>query len=61
MASTAFPSFSLGTECALHSVKQRGEIHARWKDRFGEKMTLVRRARENIYFAEKDRRLIKRL
>jgi nucleotide-binding universal stress UspA family protein len=31
------------------------------KDRFGEKMRLVRRARENIYFAEKDRQLIKRL
>ena len=31
------------------------------KDRFGEKMRLVTRARENIYFAEKDRQLIKRL
>jgi len=31
------------------------------KDRFGEKIRLVRRARENIYFAEKDRQLIKRL
>lgn len=31
------------------------------KDRFGETMRLVRQARENIYFAEKDRQLIKRL
>ena len=31
------------------------------KDRFGEKLRLVRRARENIYFAEKDRKLIERL
>ena len=31
------------------------------KDRFGEKLRLVRQARENIYFAEKDRQLIERL
>jgi nucleotide-binding universal stress UspA family protein len=31
------------------------------KDRYGEKLKLVRRARENIYFAEKDRQLIARL
>lgn len=31
------------------------------KDRFGETMSLVRRARENIYFAEKDRQLIEQL
>lgn len=31
------------------------------KDRFGEKMKLVERAREDIYFAEKDRELIERL
>jgi nucleotide-binding universal stress UspA family protein len=31
------------------------------KDRFGETMSLVRRARENIYFAEKDRQLTERL
>jgi hypothetical protein len=34
---------------------------ANGKDHFGEKMRLVRRARENIYFAEKDRQLIKQL
>jgi nucleotide-binding universal stress UspA family protein len=31
------------------------------KDRFGDKLRLVRRARENIYFAERDRQLIERL
>ena len=31
------------------------------KDRFGEKMRLVERAREDIYFAEKDRELIEKL
>ncbi len=31
------------------------------KDRFGEKMKLVERAREDIYFAEKDRELIESL
>ncbi len=31
------------------------------KDRFGEKMKLVERAREDIYFAEKDRELIEGL
>jgi nucleotide-binding universal stress UspA family protein len=30
------------------------------KDRFGEKLRLVRRARENVHFAEKDRRPIER-
>ncbi len=31
------------------------------KDRFGEKMRLVERAKEDIYFAEKDRELIEKL
>lgn len=31
------------------------------KDRFGEKMRLVERAKEDIYFAEKDRELIQKL
>lgn len=31
------------------------------KDRFGETMKLVERAREDIYFAEKDRELIEQL
>ena len=31
------------------------------KDRLGEKLTLARRARENVYFAERDRRVIERL
>ena len=31
------------------------------KDRFGEKMKLVERAKEDIYFAEKDRELIEKL
>lgn len=31
------------------------------KDRFGEKMRLVERAKEDIYFAEKDRELIDQL
>ena len=31
------------------------------KDRFGEKMRLVERAREDIYFAAKDRELIEKL
>ncbi|MBI4522316.1 MAG: zf-TFIIB domain-containing protein [Deltaproteobacteria bacterium] len=31
------------------------------KDRFGEKMRLVERAKEDIYFAAKDRELIERL
>ena len=31
------------------------------KDRFGEKMKLVERAREDIYFAAKDRELIEKL
>jgi hypothetical protein len=31
------------------------------KDRFGEKLRLARRARENVYFAEQDRRLIEQL
>jgi Transcription factor zinc-finger len=31
------------------------------KDRFGETMKLLERAREDIYFAEKDRALIERL
>ena len=31
------------------------------KDRFGEKMRLVERAKEDIYFAEKDRELIENL
>ena len=31
------------------------------KDRFGETMKLVERAKEDIYFAEKDRELIERL
>ena len=31
------------------------------KDRFGEKMKLVERAKENIYFAEKDREAIEKL
>jgi hypothetical protein len=31
------------------------------KDRFGEKMRLVEQAKEDIYFAEKDRELIEKL
>lgn len=31
------------------------------KDRFGEKMKLVQRAKEDIYFAEKDRELVEKL
>lgn len=31
------------------------------KDRFGEKMRLVERAKEDIYFAEQDRQLIEKL
>lgn len=31
------------------------------KDRFGDKMKLVERAKEDIYFAEKDRELIEKL
>lgn len=31
------------------------------KDRFGEKMRLVERAKEDIYFAEKDRQLLAKL
>ncbi|HEV8343025.1 MAG TPA: zf-TFIIB domain-containing protein [Candidatus Binatia bacterium] len=31
------------------------------KDRFGEKMRLLERAKEDIYFAEKDRELIEKL
>ncbi len=31
------------------------------KDRWGEKLRLAMRARENVYFAERDRRLIERL
>jgi len=31
------------------------------KDRFGETMRLVERAREDIYFAEKDRALLEKL
>jgi hypothetical protein len=31
------------------------------KDRFGETMKLVERAKENIYFAERDRELIEKL
>jgi hypothetical protein len=31
------------------------------KDRFGETMKLVERAKEDIYFAEKDRELIEKL
>jgi Zn-finger nucleic acid-binding protein len=31
------------------------------KDRFGEKMRLVERAKEDIYYAEKDRELIEKL
>ena len=31
------------------------------KDRFGEKMKLVERAKEDIYFAEQDRELIAKL
>src|SRR4026208_2340605 len=31
------------------------------KDRFGEKMRLVERAKEDIYFAERDRELLEKL
>ena len=31
------------------------------KDKFGETMKLVERAKEDIYFAEQDRKLIERL
>lgn len=31
------------------------------RDRFGEKMRLVEQAKEDIYFAEKDRELIAKL
>lgn len=31
------------------------------KDRFGEKMRLVEKAKEDIYFAEKDRELVEKL
>jgi hypothetical protein len=31
------------------------------KDRFGEKMRLVERAKEDIYFAQRDRELLEKL
>jgi nucleotide-binding universal stress UspA family protein len=39
----------------------REEKSVETRDRYSEKLKLVRRARENIYFAEKDRKLIARL
>src|SRR5689334_23221080 len=38
-----------------------GTVMESEKDRFGEKMRLVERAKEDIYFAEKDRELIAEL
>jgi Transcription factor zinc-finger len=38
-----------------------GEVMADEKDRFGETMKLVERAKEDIYFAERDRELIEKL
>jgi nucleotide-binding universal stress UspA family protein len=52
--------FRFGTECAVYRRSER-EFMKNGKDRFGETMRLVRQARENIYFAEKDRQLIERL
>jgi hypothetical protein len=37
-----------------------GEVMADEKDRFGETMKLVERAKEDIYFAERDRELIEK-
>jgi RNA polymerase-binding transcription factor DksA len=38
-----------------------GEVTVEEKDRFGETMNLVERAKEDIYFAQRDRELIEKL
>jgi Transcription factor zinc-finger len=56
-------SVPTGTQSANHIVSDQPEVSAMSdeKDRFGETMRLLERAKEDIYFAERDRELIEKL
>src|SRR5215467_2487392 len=51
----------LASKLLFNSLGLGGGVMANEKDRFGETMKLVERAKEDIYFAERDRELIEKL
>ena len=62
MASKRLSLFSIGMKGAQPKLTQTGDRGMEnEKDRFGNKMRLMERAKEDIYFAAKDRELIEKL